>query len=225
MYTFADTKYYLYFFHFYDFLMIKVQNFVLLAYYNVYIRLRETKERKPQQITKKHSTRKDKKDMKNTKNYTINFITKEITITKKFAKAAGSLGTPEFKEMMELRNAYPDFNFKMKESSTNENKRTYSGLTVLKMIAVIEVCDSAEKAKEFRKKISVFEGQRSKYPMIKKYFLSMYQDILSELSAEKEFEIETVIERLEREKVAAEDNKRKKERASILENSHMKKVA
>ena len=166
--------------------------------------------------------------MKNSKNYSINFITKEITITKKFAKAAGSLGTPEFKEMMELRKAYPDFNFKMKEINTNDNKKTYSGLTILRMIAVIEVCDGAVKAEDFRNKISIFEGQRSKYPMIKKYFLSMYQDVLSELTPAEEIEIASVMERMEQEKVekaASEIAINKRTRISDRENNDMKKVA
>lgn len=166
--------------------------------------------------------------MAKNKNYTINFITKEITITKKFAKAAGSLGTPEFKEMMELRNAYPDFNFKMKEISTNDNKKTYNGLTILRMIAIIEVCDGTTKAEDFRNKISIFEGQRSKYPMIKKYFLSMYQDVLSELTPAEEIEIESVIERMEQEKAekaAAEIAIKKRARLSTLGNNDTKKIA
>ena len=58
---------------------------------------------------------------KNT-NYTINFETEEIIITKKFGKAASQIGTPEFKVMQQLRKEFAGFSFAYKTIEKKENK-------------------------------------------------------------------------------------------------------
>lgn len=131
--------------------------------------------------------------MKTNNNYKVDFISKAIIISKRFAKNAGTLGTPEFKEMCELRAAYPDFSISYKEIKGNSSKKTYKSLSIARMIATIEVLEGAEAAKAFETKVSVFDNQRSKYPLVKKYFLSLYKDALENLSAQDELEIEKIL--------------------------------
>ena len=47
--------------------------------------------------------------MNKTTGYNVNFTTKTITLTRAFAKKAGTYGTPEFEAFIGLRNAFPDF--------------------------------------------------------------------------------------------------------------------
>ena len=71
--------------------------------------------------------------MKNTREYTINFATETITITKKFGKAASNFDTPEFRTMQLLREQYKGFKFQYKAIKKNENKNSYKGLTIDEM--------------------------------------------------------------------------------------------
>lgn len=134
-------------------------------------------------------------------NYSIDFINSKVIVTKKFVKEASTLGTESFKEMMELKTTFPTFTFEVKEIEKKENKKTYKGLTVIRMIATLEVLKGSDTSKDFQKKISVFENQRSKYALVKKYFLSLLEENeLDTITSEQEVAIENVMARLEEEK-------------------------
>ena len=70
-------------------------------------------------------------------NYSIDFINSKVIVTKKFVKEASTLGTESFKEMMELKTTFPTFTFEVKEIEKKENKKTYKGLTVIRMTATL----------------------------------------------------------------------------------------
>ena len=52
--------------------------------------------------------------MNNTKGYVINFVAKEIIITKRFSKAAGVIDSDAYKIMLSLRKDFPDFEIVIK---------------------------------------------------------------------------------------------------------------
>lgn len=123
-------------------------------------------------------------------NYTINYETKEITITKTFAKKASQLKTPEAKTMRELRAEYPDFTFTYRKIETNESKESYGGLSFATMQGFFESRIRVEKLEnketkeeelssvrdyEQYKKVREVVG-KGKYATVKKWFLDNYRE-------------------------------------------------
>ena len=71
--------------------------------------------------------------MKKIENYTFNHINKTIILTKKFSKAACTMGTVEFKELTRLMKDYPAYTLEVREIKKPEGKITYKGLTAERM--------------------------------------------------------------------------------------------
>lgn len=115
---------------------------------------------------------------KNT-NYTINFETEEIIITKKFGKAASQIGTPEFKIMQQLRKEFAGFSFAYKTIEKKENKKSYKGLSIEEMKRFLS--NRSEKdAEMFEKVLEVAANKQGKYAIVKKWFLNNYKEVYSE---------------------------------------------
>lgn len=117
--------------------------------------------------------------MKNTTNYTINFTTKEIIITKKFGKAASQIGSPEFMEMGKLRREFSDYKIVYKEIQKKENKKSYKGLTIDEMNRFMSG-RANEEQELFKKVIDVAANRKGKYAIIKKWFLDNYKEAYEE---------------------------------------------
>lgn len=115
--------------------------------------------------------------MKKTTNYTINFETETITITKKFGKAASQIGTPEFKEMKKLRNEFEGFAIEYRVIEKNEEKVSYKNLTFKMMESFIGSLPNSKTALvEFEKVKTVTNGEKGQYAHIKKWFLDNYKE-------------------------------------------------
>lgn len=129
--------------------------------------------------------------MKNTnKGYNVNFTEKTITITKAFAAKAGTYGTPEFEAFVGLRTAFPDFTVEYKTIERKENKVTYDGLSIEKMIAFIQMKFGEAAAVEFKKYVAVYNGEKGKYPIIKKMFLDKYKKEYNKLTADEKMQLD-----------------------------------
>lgn len=113
--------------------------------------------------------------MKKTTNYTINFETEEIIITKKFGKAASQIGTPEFKIMKELRKEFAGYSIVYKTIEKKENKKSYKGLTIEQMTTFISGM-STEEQEMFKKVVEVASNRQGKYAIVKKWFLDNYKE-------------------------------------------------
>ena len=69
------------------------------------------------------------------------------------------------------------------------------------MTATLEVLKGSDISKDFQKKISVYKNQRSKYALVKKYFLSLLEENeLDTITPEQEVAIENVMARLGKDK-------------------------
>ena len=139
--------------------------------------------------------------MKNTREYTINFATETITITKRFGKAASDFNTAEHRTMVLLRKEYPTFKFEYKAIKKKENKHSYKGLTVEEMKRFLSTKTEKEQA-TFEKVILLADSKQSKYAVIKKWFLNHYKEEynaeLETLKAEEELaELEAELDELE----------------------------
>ena len=117
--------------------------------------------------------------MNKTTNYTINFETEEIIITKKFGKAASQIGTPEFKVMQQLRKEFAGFSFAYKTIEKKENKKSYKGLSIDEMKRFLSN-RTEEEQNMFKKVLAVAEDKQGKYAIMKKWFLDNYKDAYSE---------------------------------------------
>lgn len=116
--------------------------------------------------------------MNKTTNYSINFETEEIIITKKFGKAASQIGTPEFKVMQQLRKEFIGFSFVYKTIERKENKKSYKGLSIDEMKRFIS--NRTEEEKEmFEKVLAVAANKQGKYAIVKKWFLDRYKEAYS----------------------------------------------
>ena len=65
--------------------------------------------------------------MKQTHNYEVNFAEQKIIVTKKFAKAAGVIGSMQYKELAQIRRDFPDFTIELREIKRKENLTNQKG--------------------------------------------------------------------------------------------------
>ena len=107
--------------------------------------------------------------MKSTNTCKVNIIDSTITVTKAFAKKAGIIGTPEYKEMVKLRKAYPGFSFVQRTSIITANKNNYCGLTFEEMCKAIIDLEGEDSPK--LKVLKKAKANRVSYPKMKKWFL------------------------------------------------------
>ena len=104
--------------------------------------------------------------------YRVDFTNENIEISKSFAAAAQKAHTSAYKQLMDLRKAYPGYSIIVYMTEITENKQTYSGL----------------KFDEMRRCITEWEGEKSAnlaalnkaiadkvpYPKVKHWYLGIY---------------------------------------------------
>ena len=114
----------------------------------------------------------------NTTDVRVNYNTKTIVITKKFAKKIGNPLSEEFAEFMELRKMLSDFEVEVKESPKKSSKReTLKGLNYEFMKQYIARHDEdGENMKSFTKMTVKNEDNLTtkKYGEVKACFLEQY---------------------------------------------------
>ena len=82
---------------------------------------------------------------------TINYSSRTIQMTKKFAKAAEKFGSDEYKNLQEARRDNPTFKVVIVARKAAEKKDIYKGLTYSYMEKYINAHDDAEeKMKEYK---------------------------------------------------------------------------
>jgi len=116
-------------------------------------------------------------------NYTINHINQTITLTKNFAKAAGTAGTNAYKEMVKLRKDWPGYEMLIREIKRNANKRSYGKLTYKRMREYLIDWEGndAPAIGEYDRVCQLAKIQSNPYQYVKNWFLKRYKDTLNEL--------------------------------------------
>lgn len=102
-----------------------------------------------------------------------------ISIPRSAFIAAGQFGTPEFHQMMEMRQKFPGYEFVEQKIARNSDKRTYGNLTYKVMRGFIESheTDAEQRAnllKEYEMVQAISRTQRAAYAYVKKWFLDKY---------------------------------------------------
>ena len=80
------------------------------------------------------------------KTITISYTTNTIDITKKFAEAAGKIGSKEYRELQEVRRDNPGFTINVVADKKKAPKNNYTGLTFNYMKSYIEKHDDEKKS-------------------------------------------------------------------------------
>lgn len=110
---------------------------------------------------------------------------KVILVSRSTLIAAGQFGTPEFHQMMEMRQEFPGYEFREQKIERNPDKRTYGNLTYKVMgefIASHETDEIAKAAalKEYEAVKAISKTQRAAYAYVKKWFLDKYGEEFKE---------------------------------------------
>ena len=111
-----------------------------------------------------------------------NISSAAIILSKAEAKAAGKVNTPEFKELNELRAAYPNFRIVVRASKGNDNMK---GLTVEYMKKYISTHDdeNGSTMKIFNSLRGIYEDGATEfarvatYGELKMWFLDTYPEV------------------------------------------------
>ena len=114
-------------------------------------------------------------------NCRINPITRTITISKPFAKAAGKVGTAEYDELMRAMKDHPDYAVELRSIKKKEGKKSYRNLTYDNMREYISNIIDDEKScaaaiAAFEKIKAISKVQAGAYAYVKNWFLNTYPD-------------------------------------------------
>ena len=145
--------------------------------------------------------------MKNT--LTIRHETREIVMDRTFAKFSKNTRSEEYAHLQQVRRDYPTYTVITRTIKRNSNKKTYNGLTYEWMEDYILTHGTAEESErilnEFNEMRLIAEchSKAFRYPVIKKWFLEMYPEIVRFGVAGKP---KTIVEGEEKVEAPVEDN-------------------
>lgn len=105
----------------------------------------------------------------------VDFAEKSIVITKDFARRASIVGTPEFKRLSELCNAYPYLTVIARTAKKGAAKASAKGLTVAFMANFI-THRYPDDVKLYQNQVGVSKTFKSPYMYLRKWFVERYPD-------------------------------------------------
>ena len=110
--------------------------------------------------------------------YTIDHVNEEITVIKSFAKAAGIVGSPDYKEMLALQREMPEYKIIVRTINRNVKKQTYGKLTLERMEAhiIAKHGKNSDTLKAYNHELELAKIHRSPYNHMKKWFLERYKE-------------------------------------------------
>ena len=114
------------------------------------------------------------------KKYDIDYINETITLTAAFLRKASTLGTPEYKEMIELRRSLPSFQF-VKAEAAKKTASMNKNLTYQNMREYIaNIAESKEAAAtlldEMTKVVALSKIQPNPYKYVQAWFLNQFPE-------------------------------------------------
>ena len=112
--------------------------------------------------------------MKREKNYTyrVDFENETIEISKTFATAAQKIKTSAYKQLMDVRKAYPGFSIVIYATEITESKQKYKGLNFDEMRRCIIEWDGEGSANLATLNKAITD--KVPYPKVKKWYLGIY---------------------------------------------------
>ena len=105
----------------------------------------------------------------------VDFAKNAIVITRDFARRASIVGTPEFKRLSELCNAYPSLTVITRTARKGASKNSTKGLTMAFMENYItHRCPDDKKL--YKRQVEVSKAFKSPYMYLRKWFVGRYSD-------------------------------------------------
>jgi len=109
--------------------------------------------------------------MKKNQNYTIDWTTNTITMTKKFAAKANEYGTPEYAMLMDVKSK----GFRIVERESKPRKACPTRITFKQMETILSCMDYAdERLAELHAVMDYSRGLKNPYEYVRKWFLLNY---------------------------------------------------
>ena len=116
---------------------------------------------------------------------TINYITMTIEMTKAESKAAGKIGTEEFKNMLSLMQQFPNYKIQVIARAATKKSCDYKGLTFDYMENYIKTHDNKDKSimAEYQalrgksKEAEEYNAKSVSYGEMKEWFLAKFPEI------------------------------------------------
>ena len=111
---------------------------------------------------------------KNSYTHRIAWETEMIVISNAFATAAQKVNSPAYKQLMDLRKAYPGFSIAIYTTEITQNKQKYKGLGFDEMRRCIREWDGEGSANLATLDKAI--ADKVPYPKVKQWYLGIYGD-------------------------------------------------
>ena len=109
--------------------------------------------------------------MKKNQNYTIDWTTNTITMTKKFAAKANEYGTPEYAMLMDVKSK----GFRIVERESKPRKACPSRITFKQMETILSCMNEPdERLEQLHAVMDAGKGQKNQYEYVRRWFLRNY---------------------------------------------------
>ena len=120
--------------------------------------------------------------MKKNMGYEIDFVNDQIIVTKAFLKAAGTLNTPEYNELQNIRRENPGFAVVQREITKKDKKKSYRNLTYKNMKEYIAAKEgeNSPMLEQFDRVRALSKVQDGPYAYVKTWFLNLYGEAFKE---------------------------------------------
>lgn len=127
-----------------------------------------------------------------TKNYTVNFETMTIDCTASFMKKAGTYGTNEYRELLNLRHDLPEYSVQVVKANSNRKASKYKNLTIANMREYIRsfhgddevaVKDALAQMDKIR---ALARIEANPYKKVAEWFTKTYPEARTQIESEEE---------------------------------------
>lgn len=110
--------------------------------------------------------------------YSINHLASTITVSKRFLKEAGVIGSDSYHELLQLRRELPDYKFEERDTKKPHRTKIGSNLNYKKMKNHIEAKEGADSPmlQELEKVMKLATSQRNPFQYTKTWFLLHYKE-------------------------------------------------
>ena len=115
---------------------------------------------------------------KNTTGYTFDYERRTIILSTAFNRKARNPQNSEYSEILQLRESFPDFKFRVRKINHKPNKITFAHLTYENMAVYISAKEGkhSENLKVLDRIKVAAKAQSAPYLFVKDWFLSQYPD-------------------------------------------------
>lgn len=122
-----------------------------------------------------------------TNNCKVDFMTKEIRVTKSFYKAAQIVGTEEFNTMINLQSKLPTY--KIVFQNFQKSIRKIWQPTYSQMMEYVTTHEDSTAIDEFRKTVELARLTGMGYSMVRRWFMEKYSEVFASANPECEWAV------------------------------------